>query len=108
MLVMIYLAAAVGATSLTISRAKVFEGTREWIKQKNGFVGKLVSCPYCVSHWVAFALTFWYRRQLIVAWPVAAMALVAAAAPIARITYDAMAGIGRHSGKAEEEDGHTN
>ena len=51
---------AVGAVvmgiSQTLTKERIFEPLREWLGGKETFFGYLVSCPYCASHYVAFAL----------------------------------------------------
>ena len=56
---------AVSAISMTISKAKVFESAREWIAGHNQWLGKLVGCPYCVSHWITFVLVAYYQPRFI-------------------------------------------
>ena len=42
--------------SFTVAEAAVFKGVREWIKKRSAFLGKLVSCFFCLGFWVSFAL----------------------------------------------------
>jgi len=42
--------------SHTISRERIFAPLRARLGAPDTWVGYLVSCPYCVSHWVAFIL----------------------------------------------------
>lgn len=42
--------------SHTIARERVFEPLRTRLGGKETWLGYLVSCSYCVSHWVAFIL----------------------------------------------------
>jgi uncharacterized membrane protein len=42
--------------SHTIARERLFEGLRARLGGRETWLGYLVSCPYCVSHWVAFVL----------------------------------------------------
>jgi hypothetical protein len=42
--------------SQTIARERVFEPLRGLVARRSDWFGYLVSCPYCVSHWVALAL----------------------------------------------------
>lgn len=48
--------AVVMGMSHTIAKEKVFAWLRERLGGKQTYVGYLVSCPYCNSHWIAFAL----------------------------------------------------
>lgn len=86
LLVIATLALASSAVSVTVTKAKIFAGLRELIGTKNAWLGELVSCPYCFSHWLAFAATAIYRPVLVDSgfWPldlaVTAMVMVALAA----------------------------
>ena len=53
--------------SFTISEAKLFKPLREWVQKKLP-LGELLSCGYCLGHWVAFALTAIYRPRLFEMW----------------------------------------
>lgn len=61
----VILAIAVAAVSMTIGRAKVSEGFRSWADNKSAWLGKLVNCPYCISHWIALVAVAWYRPRVI-------------------------------------------
>jgi Protein of unknown function (DUF1360) len=58
MLKLLYLSVAVGTISRTISRSKIFREVRWAITRRNHYLGSLVECPYCVSHWVSFFVAF--------------------------------------------------
>jgi hypothetical protein len=49
-------AAVVMGMAQTIAKEKVFEPLRTALGGKETWFGYLVSCPYCVSHWLAFVL----------------------------------------------------
>lgn len=54
------LSLAVSAISVTLARGGVFAALRQWVMDRNEWLGKLISCPYCLSHWVAlFAVVFY-------------------------------------------------
>lgn len=57
----ILLAAAVSAVSVTITMASIFDVPRERLKAKSEFWGKLFSCPYCLSHWLAVVGIIFFR-----------------------------------------------
>ena len=40
----------------TVAKEKLFAPLRERLGGKDTWLGYLVSCPYCASHWIAFAL----------------------------------------------------
>ncbi len=61
----VILALAIASASTTISRAKVFESVREAIGRKSEWLGKLISCAYCTSHWLSFGAVAIYRPRLI-------------------------------------------
>lgn len=42
--------------SQTISRETLFEPLRRRLGGKETWLGYLVSCPYCASHWIAFVV----------------------------------------------------
>jgi uncharacterized membrane protein len=42
--------------SHTLTRERLFEPLRRRMGGKDTWLGYLVSCPYCVSHWIAFVL----------------------------------------------------
>jgi len=48
--------AVVMGISQTIAKEQIFAPVRERLGGKETFFGYLVSCPYCLSHYVAFAL----------------------------------------------------
>lgn len=48
--------AVVMGMSYTIAKEKIFEGLRERLGGKQTWLGYLVSCPYCNSHWIAFVI----------------------------------------------------
>ncbi|MGE5487600.1 MAG: hypothetical protein ACM3ZB_07250 [bacterium] len=68
----VVLSVTVWTISTTIARARVFRPIRALVKARSDFFGEGVSCQYCISHWVAFALTLVYRPELLPAahWPV--------------------------------------
>jgi hypothetical protein len=55
----------------TIAKEKVFAPLRDRLGGKDTWFGYLVSCPYCVSHWLAFAvvpLTGAYYLRVVPRW----------------------------------------
>ena len=51
---------AVSAISMTLTKAMIFKGFRDWLKDHNDWLGELFSCPYCTSHWVSFGFVVIY------------------------------------------------
>ena len=48
--------AVVMGLSYTVSKEELFRPLREKCGQGHSWLGYLVSCPYCLSHWVAFVI----------------------------------------------------
>lgn len=48
--------AVVMGLAQTIAKEKLFAPLRERLGGKETWLGYLVSCPYCASHWIAFVL----------------------------------------------------
>ncbi len=62
------LALATSAISVTISRGGVFSRQRKWLLKNKNWLGRLASCPYCTSHWVAAVLVAIYQPTLLSMW----------------------------------------
>lgn len=45
----------IAAEALTqlVCKAEIFDNIREWLKELSDFTNRLLSCPYCVSVWMA-------------------------------------------------------
>ena len=65
MITAVYLAFAVASISMTIAKAGVFLDLRLWIYDRSVWLGELVMCPYCVSHWLAFGAVAVYQPRLV-------------------------------------------
>lgn len=50
---LILLSMCVSTVSFTITKSKFFSFLRNWVNKRNEKLGSLVSCSYCMSHWVA-------------------------------------------------------
>lgn len=79
------LALAVSAVSVTVAKTKITMPLRKWVKGKSAWLHSLVSCPYCLSHWLSFAAVLIYRPTLVhffapLDWLVSAFVIVALAA----------------------------
>ena len=48
--------AVVMGLSYTIAKERIFAPLRERCGGRESWLGYLVSCPYCVSHWIAFVI----------------------------------------------------
>jgi len=84
--------------SHTIARERLFEPVRRALGGRDTWLGYLISCPYCVSHWIAFALvplTGAYAVDVVPRWgPVSAVLrwllssiLVAVVAAFLRVAF---------------------
>ena len=60
-----YLSLAVAAISMTTSKAEIFRTARIWIDDRSEWLGELVRCPYCTSHWLAFGAVLIYEPALV-------------------------------------------
>jgi len=58
------LSMAVASVSFTVSEAIIFKAIRKFISNKNKFLGKLISCGYCLGHWISFSLVAIYQPRL--------------------------------------------
>jgi hypothetical protein len=64
--------------SHTIARERIFAPLRDRLGGKETWLGYLVSCPYCLSHWVAAVLvplTGTYAIDVVPSWGFASRAL---------------------------------
>jgi hypothetical protein len=92
------LAMVVMGLSHSIARERMFAGLRAHLGGHDTWLGYLVSCPYCVSHWIAFLLvpitgTYpldvvprWGFASQIIRWFLASI-LVAAVAAFLRVAF---------------------
>ncbi|WP_373323054.1 DUF1360 domain-containing protein [Desulforamulus aquiferis] len=46
----------ISTISLTITKNKLFSPLRSLVRKRFNWLGTLLSCPYCISHWLAFFL----------------------------------------------------
>ncbi len=52
----------VSVVSYTVTRSELFATLRNRIiRPRSKWLGQLVTCPYCFSHWVAFPAVWWYH-----------------------------------------------
>lgn len=64
----VVLSLATASIAFTVSETAVFDGLRQWLHARNAWLGKLVSCGYCMGYWIAFGLVAIYRPRLFDAW----------------------------------------
>ena len=65
---MLWLSMANASIAFTVTEARLFRHFREWIKDRNSFLGELCSCGYCLGHWSAFLLVAIYQPRLLERW----------------------------------------
>lgn len=68
---LLFVGAVVMCLSHTIARERICDPLRRRLGGKDTWLGYLLSCPYCTSHWVAFLLvplTGTYPVQVAPAW----------------------------------------
>ena len=84
------LSLATSVIAVTVSKTKMFKPLRHGVWSKNKWFYDLISCTYCLTHWIAFALVLIYplnlmRKYLIIDYFVSSFAVVAIAAIIGGI-----------------------
>lgn len=92
---MLYLSLACGAASLVLTKSAVLNGLHSWLEKRSPFVGEMLSCPWCTSHWVALGLVLAFGPVAIgqgwlawlLAYPVSVFALVALSTATMRFMY---------------------
>jgi hypothetical protein len=62
---LVVLALAVSAACNTVTQAVIFAPVRKWVRRRNAWLGEVISCPYCFSHWVAALAIAAYRPVLV-------------------------------------------
>lgn len=73
-------AMAIAAATVTIGKTGLFAPLRAAVRRRSERLGRLVGCPYCLSHWFALALVLWDRPGGgVLAGAIAVLALVAQA-----------------------------
>lgn len=58
---LIILGLATATVSTTVGSSKLFRGLRSWVATQSPFWGELISCPYCLGHWVALFAVLLYN-----------------------------------------------
>lgn len=59
------LASSIGAAAYTVSSTEITKGLRSAVVKRSLWLGKLITCPYCLSHWLAFGAVAVYRPYLV-------------------------------------------
>lgn len=55
-LILMCIAMAVSVIAMTVTKAVIFRGVREYVSSKSNFFGELFSCPFCFSFYVSLLL----------------------------------------------------
>jgi hypothetical protein len=58
------LSAATAYLAFTVSETSLCKPFREWCLRRSRWIGKLVSCGFCLGFWFALALVVVYRPRL--------------------------------------------
>ncbi len=58
------LSLVVSTTSVTIAKAGIFRTFRRNVACYSTWLGELIHCPYCLSHWIAVGLVLLYHPRL--------------------------------------------
>jgi len=58
------LGVACGAISLVVAEGKIFAKPHDWLAPKFPFLDQLLSCSWCVSHWVSAMLVLAYYKAI--------------------------------------------
>ena len=53
---LVYLSLATATVSVTVSQTEIFKPVRDYVNNKIKWLHYLVTCSYCMCHWVAGAL----------------------------------------------------
>ena len=85
---------ATGAISLLLTKSAVFNFLHDWLEKHIPFVGKILDCTWCTSHWVALFFVLIYRPRLLnvfapVDYLVSIFVLVFIGSLVARTIYSA-------------------
>lgn len=96
-----FLSMAVASFSMTLTLSPVFASLRGWIDDKSSFLGDLIHCPYCTSHYVSLlvvimfgpmvATSGFYAADVIVS----AFAMVTASSFFCGVIYYSLSGLNK-------------
>jgi hypothetical protein len=94
-LTLLFLGIATGAISMVVSRSTLLNSLHDWVEKRSVFLENLLSCPWCLSHWVSLIFTLIYHPLIVTSWflPldyfVTIMVMTVVSAVTARIIYSA-------------------
>jgi hypothetical protein len=94
---------AAATVAVTLSKSGVFKPMRLAIKSRSRhwffrWLGKLLDCPYCTSHWTAFAVALVFQPRPVavhwaIDWLLSAFAMVVLAAWWAKVIFNTYEGL---------------
>lgn len=62
---LVYLSIACGAISLVVSKGAIFNSFHIWLDTRAAWLEKVLSCPWCTSHWVSLGLVLVYHPLVV-------------------------------------------
>ena len=65
---LIILGLASSTVSVTVGSSQLLKPARNWIGRHSEFLGDLISCPYCLGHWVAAGIMFSAGEPSLIQW----------------------------------------
>jgi hypothetical protein len=68
MIAMFCLSMVTASVSFTVTEMKLCKPMREWAVKVSPFLGELLSCGYCLGHWVALILVALYQPRVLQSW----------------------------------------
>jgi len=68
MILCFYLSLVTASISFTITETKICAACRQWVKRRSTFFGELLSCGYCLGHWIALILVILFKPQFFDTW----------------------------------------
>lgn len=71
MIKILWLSTATAAISFLIAQSSLFGGLRRWVYKHSKHLYNLVTCYYCLSHWVALAMVIAFEARLFGLYPMA-------------------------------------
>lgn len=54
-----------GVISYTLTKGSIFGPLRVWVIERTYWLGKLMQCPYCMSHWVALGAMLVFHPKMV-------------------------------------------
>ena len=62
---LIFLGVATGAISMVVSKSTLLNSFHAWVEKRSLRLEEMLSCPWCLSHWVALIFTIIYHPLVI-------------------------------------------